>query len=455
VTGAPGTGKTVLASQICFHTVARGGRALYVTLFSELHANLIANLQAFTFFDPGQVSRALKLVSAGRDLAEAGPEGVLTTIRNMLHEERPTVLVIDGFRAVEQGVWSPTKLTMFVQELQALATLMGTTGLLLTCAGDAQATQEQALVEGLIDLENQAIDLRAVRTLAVRKFRGGNHLPGRHVFRIDGSGVHVSPRLESSQSPEPRPFERTDPSEERVHFGVAGLDRALGDGLAVGSTTLLLGPAGSGKTLLGLHLLAEGARRGERGLHFGFFETPPTLLQRARGFSLPLQPALDQGLLEVVWQPASEQTPDELADKLLGILRVRPARRLFIDGAVGFQQVSVYPGRLGRFYAALARELCNLGVTTVVTEETRQLLSRNIKVPAEAVSPAWQNIVLLRSIEGRSELKRTVMVLKTRAAAHDTGLYEFTIDGHGFVMGQRYGLSSHVSHDGHLMRGRD
>jgi circadian clock protein KaiC len=435
INGAPGTGKTVLASQICFHAVANGERALYVTLFSELHANLIANLESFAFFDARHVSRDLMFVSAGRNLAAADPNGLLETLRSLLHDARPGVLVVDGFRAVDHAAWSATKVTMFVQGLQALVTLTGTTGLLVSSAAAGHPTPEQSLVEGIIDLEHRAVELRATRTLSIRKFRGGNHLPGCHVFRIDRLGVRVSPRLEARPCHDSAA--QVEGSNDRLDFGVPGLDRLLGDGVAVGSTTLILGPAGSGKTILGMHLLAEGARLGQRGLHFGFFETPPALVTRTRRFALSVEAALKRDLLEIVWQPPSEQTPDELADRLLSTLRLRPAKRLFIDGAVGFEQVSPDRGRLGRFFAALSRELTALGVTTVVTEETRELFARDVEIPIEGVSAAWQNILFLRTVERPTELRRVLTVLKTRGAAHDQGLYEFTIGDHGFELGAR------------------
>jgi circadian clock protein KaiC len=454
INGASGTGKTVLASQICFHAVRAGERALYVTLFSELHGNLLANLSSFSFFDACRVSRELQFVSAGRNLADAGPDGVLDMLRAALHQDRPAVLVIDGFRTVEQAACSSHKLIMFVQGLQALATLTGTTGLLLSCSPAGHPGPEQALVEGVLDLENQLQELRAVRTLTVRKFRGGNHLPGQHVFHIDGKGVRVSPRMEArrlTEAPAGLPSQS-----DRIRFGLPGLDRTLGDGLPAGSTTLVLGPTGAGKTLLGLHLLAEGARLGELSMHFGFFEMPSVLLARARGLSLPLDEAAGAGLVRFVWQPPSEETPDDLADRLLRLLRKRPVRRLVIDGLVGFEQVSLYPARLGRFFSALARELCALGVTTVVTEETRQLFVRDLELPIPGVSAAWQNIIFLRTVEGESGLKRVLVVLKARSAAHDTGLYEFTIGEGGFVMGDRYTAASRRRlATRELMTGRD
>jgi circadian clock protein KaiC len=437
VNGGPGTGKTVMASQICFHAVSRGERAVYVTLFSELHANLIANLESFTFFDPRPISRALKFVSVGRNLADAGPDGLLDCLRGLLHEDRPGVLVIDGFRAAEHATWPSIKLNRFVQGLQALLTLTGTTGLLLSNSPHDRPGAEQYLVEGIVELDDRARGLRGVRTLLVRKFRGGGHLPGRHAVCIDSTGLRVFPRMESRHIAQPTVFTGEDGTSDRVHFGVAGLDQVLGDGVGRGSTTLILGPSGSGKTILGLHFLAEGVRLGEPSLHFGFFETPQALMARARRFGLSIEAARDHGVLDLVWQPPSEQPPDQLAERLLAAVRRDSTSRLFIDGAVGFEQVSDDRRRLGRFFAALSRELSSRGVTTVVSEETRQLFVRDVAIPIEGVSAVWQNILFLRTVECEAELRRVLVVLKTRVGAHDPGLYQFTIGPRGFELGPR------------------
>ncbi len=197
----------------------------------------------------------------------------------------------------------------------------------------------------------------------------------------------------------------------------------LHGGLLSGSTTMLLGPPGSGKTLLGLHVLDAGARAGEPGLHFGFYEPPLLLAETAAAIGLDLGGQIADERITALWQPPLEESEDALAERLLAAVRDRGVRRLVIDGLDGFLQAAVYPARMGRFFTALALELRVRGVTTLISVELPTLLGTTAEVPLPGVSALAQNILILRAVERRSRLYRLLAVVKTQGSGHESTVY--------------------------------
>ena len=433
VMGGPGTGKTTLAAQLCFRHVADGGRALFVTLLTESHARLLANLRAFAFFDPAPVGDALYVISGAGELEQGGVDGLSDLLRRTVHERRATLLVLDGLGTVADVAGSPLALKRFLIGLDAAATMLGCTTLLLGPAGDGgagagAARPEQAMVDGLLELARVRVGPRTVREVEVHKLRGSPFLEGRHGLAIDDRGLVVHPRTEALLR---TPAAAAPPDGPPLPLDVAGLDAMLRGGLRAGTATLVLGPTGAGKTLLGLHFLAAGVRRGEPGLHFGFYEMPPRLLRTADAFGLALGAAAADGRLELLWQPPIEQDLDALAERLLGAVRRRAVRRLVIDGLGGFETAVVYPERRSAFFSALTNELRALGVTTLVCAELARLVGRDLDVSLQGVSALAENVLLLRAVELRSRLTRLLSIVKLREGDYDPAIRELRITATG------------------------
>ena len=264
---------------------------------------------------------------------------------------------------------------------------------------------------------------RTERGLFVNKLRGSDYLPGRHPFRITSEGLVVYPRIEAA-------FRETSQPDEtragRLSIGVAGLDAMLGGGLPEATVAALVGPSGVGKTTVGLHFL-NGSSAAEPGLLFGFFETPPRLLQKAARLGLGLNGALDRGELEIAWQPQGENLQDGLAHRLLEAIARRGVKRLFLDGLGGFIQSSVEPGRLSRFFAVLANELRARGVTTLYTLETPDVIGPGIQMPVREISSLLETLIALRYVEHRSRTRRVLSIVKIRDSDFDPNLREFSI----------------------------
>ena len=452
VAGAPGAGKTILGNQLCFHHVAQGHQALFVTLLSESHGRMLSHLLRMRFFDPRVISRSLHYVSGYPVLRKDSLKGVLTLVAKLIKKHRATLLVIDGMARLSAFASSHTDFKQFIHELTVLLEFTGCTAVMLTdSTADDIGYPARTMVDGLFELRDRLEGVRSVRELVVTKFRGGPFLRGMHFFEIDDDGIRLYPRLEARLA---KPSRELVVSKERMGTGLPGLDRMTGGGLSAGTTSLVLGASGTGKTMLGLHFLAQGFARKEPSLYFGFFEAPARLL--GKGDALGLQLTAHEGNgFEVIWQPAGELIMDALAERLLEHVQKRQVKRLVIDGLAGFEELLSRPDRLSHFFKALTNELRGLGVTTLVTGETREYIEPQIHLPLRGLpGVVAENIILLRQLEIDSELRRAIAVIKTRETAHDQQVRDLTIGDRGLEIGERFGARPPPAPGGREKRGK-
>jgi circadian clock protein KaiC len=225
---------------------------------------------------------------------------------------------------------------------------------------------------------------------------------------------------------------------DRLGTGVAGLDRMLGGGLLPKTSTMLLGTPGSGKTTLGLHYMAEGARNGETGLIATFHETAGLLADAAASVGQDLAGPIERGLVRVLWRPPLELSADAWAWELLAAVDQHKPARLFVDGLSDIQRLILRPERMPTFVPALANELRVRGITTLMTVELESYVSAEVAVPVPAVSATMDNGILLRHVELRSRIRRLVSILKTRQSASDPAIREFVIGPGGIAVGEPF-----------------
>lgn len=433
VQGAPGTGKTTLANQICFAHVAGGGRALYVTLLSEAHARMLQHLRTHDFFDEAAIPDRLYYVSAFNALETEGLKGLNALLRHEMKTHRASMVALDGFVSAAESADTARELKKMVNEIQGMASLQNCTFLLMSSGRTESSGAEHTMVDGLIELDDRLFGVRAERSIQIRKFRGGDSVRGRHAFEIGQPGIEVFPRFEALFGRSAR----ADPQAHPLPTGVGNLDRMIAaGGWPASSVTVITGPTGIGKTTLGLQFLAASSAE-QPGLLFSFFESPDFIRSKARSLGLPFDQLEEQGHVAIAWQPQAEHSIDKLAYQLLAQVRARGVKRLVIDGLAGFFESAVYPERSGRFFACLANELRRQGVAALMTSETRDAVASAVPTPY-GVSALVDNLVFLRFVESEGDIKRLLSILKVRNSEFDSGTYAFEITSSGIHVQGRY-----------------
>lgn len=435
VQGQPGSGKTILGNQLCFNHARRGGKALYVTLLAESHARMLMHIGGLQFFDAGAIPERVYYISAFPELESNGISGLMHLLRKEVRAHGADLLVLDGLVAAESYAGSDMAIKKFIHELQAQAAMQDCTMFLLTSSGPTFVTPEHTMVDGVVELSTRMSGWRAERDLQVIKCRGGGYLRGRHAYRIGDEGLVVFPRTEARLA---RPPTRARHEPGGLHTGLPQLDQMTGGGLPRHSTTMLIGPAGCGKTTLGLQFLGE-CSAGEPGLHLSFYDSDAALEQKIAELRLKVGPLVAAGTVELMWQPTTEALVDEACLALLDNIRRRGVRRLFIDGYEGFQKLADDPARVGHIFAALSAELRALGVTTVFTAQTEGLLGTETGVPLSGLSlrnasSLAENIIVMRFVEHGVDLHRLVSVIKARQNRIDSRLRMFEIGPGGLAI---------------------
>lgn len=427
LSGRPGAGKTILANQVAFAHARQGGRVVYATLLAETHGRLLANLSALAFFDETIVGRDVVYLNGLAALTDDGLTGLMNLTRTMVRDQKATLLVLDGMVTASQVAKSEMDYQRFISELQSWVSVHNCTVLFVTSSASANdGGAEHTMVDGIMELAMVKLGVRDLREISVRKFRGSAYLMGRHTYLISDAGITVYPRIEVARQPSNHA-----PSARRVTTGVPGLDDIMGGGGVVeGSTTLLFGSSGSGKTIAGLQFLDAGARKGEPCLYFGFYEPPQSIIAKAERLGLDFEKYADSGKLRIEWRRPAEAMLDEVASFLLETVERHGTKRVFVDGFVGFKSAS-NPERISAVFSTVADALTAARATTMISDEARELFVRDIHVPTPNVSAIFHNIVFLRYVEQEAELARLLSVMKTRDSGHDARLWRTVIDESG------------------------
>ena len=447
IQGVPGAGKTILGNQLCYNHVAGGGKAIYVTLLAESHARMMMHMSQMAFFNADFVPERLYLISAFRVLEESGLKGLQDLLRREIQKHGATVLVLDGLVAAEESAASAREFKKFIHELQTQASLTECTVFLLTGAGSKPVAPEHTMVDGIIELRTENIGRRTERVLLAHKMRGVDVLRGHHAMRITSNGMEVFPRIEAVVGdPDTPPA----PVTRQLTTGLRVLDKITGGGFPQGSTTLLVGSVGVGKTTLGLQFLSE-CTADEPGVMLSFYEGPEALLEKSRKLGLKFAEAVARQTVEIIWQPVTEGQLDEICDRLLKRIRHKKAARVFIDGIGGLSRVvGGDHDRLARVLAALNIEFQVRGVTALYTAESDLSAAIHGKpfdgLSLQGVSSVAHNIVLMRYVELRSELHRMISVLKVRSARIDSALRLYTMGPSGIEIEEESTGAARILH---------
>lgn len=438
IAGAPGTGKTTLAHQIMFALANPQRKAIFFTVLGEPPLKMLRYQQQYSFFDFAKLGESIQYINLADALRSGDFTGVLDRIMQEVEAFSPSLVFVDSFRSVVQtgrnGNEGVADLQQFVQELGTRMTSWQATTFLIGeyMHAEAEANPILTVADGLISLSQNLDQNSVVRKLRIVKMRGQAHLSGMHTFRISNDGVHIYPRLLPPVAPDHAGSGPLEVNPPRVPMGIAGLDAMLCGGLPAGHSVLVSGPSGSGKTVMGTTFLAEGARRGEKGI-LASFEKGASRLR-----NVALANLVQAGHVTVVENRSLDMSIEEILDQLQQAIHQTQAKRVVIDSLseLWLYLAPEFRNDVRESVFRMLSELAKTGVTMLVTtglDDRYQSLSFS---PFENAF-LLDAIISLRYVETKSRLNKVLSVVKVRGSDHSRDLRQYEITDQGIQIGER------------------
>ena len=426
VMGQPGTGKTVFAEQLLFHNAGDGRPAVYISTLSEPMSKMVSYVQRFSYFDETKLGSQIMYEDIGPMLAHDGPSALVPWVTELIKNSSPKLIVIDSFRAIHDLATSVPDTRRMVSDLAGLFSAYDATVLLLGeyNAEDIQRYPEFAVSDSIIQLARQPLGTRDERYLRVLKLRGSSYREGQHAFRITDEGIQLFPRLVS-----PRMAATYTPQSTRAATGVPGLDDMLEGGVWAGSTTLLVGPTGSGKTTVAMHFALEGVARKEPTLYVNFQENPAQLARAFSNLGADLKAARAGGL-EFMYVSPVELQIDSIVVGIFNRIKDGTIRRLVVDAVGDLITAASDTQRLHDYLYSLVQHFAVSGVTSLLTFESGISSSGGLEYHEQRFSYMSDNVLAI-SLGGDERTRRTIRVIKTRNSGHDPVVRQLDISAAG------------------------
>jgi circadian clock protein KaiC len=431
IMGQPGTGKTVFAEQLVFHHANEEGRPiLYITTLSEPLSKVLTYLQLFSFYDEERIGTMVHYRDIGTELAKDGIGVLFTSVKAAILELAPRIIVIDSLKALHDMSDSATEMRKMLHDLTGMLAAYEATIFLVGeyTEEHAKTYPEFAIADGIVQFLRNPLSTRDERFVRVLKLRGSGYLEGLHGFRISRDGLHIYPRLVSPELPENYAL-----SGKRLLSGIEGLDPLLDGGFLSGSTTLLAGPTGSGKTTAALHFIIEGVEAGEPGLYINFQENPTQLARSINSLGQDLEQLKEEGLHLLYMSPVELQI-DSIIGTVFRLIEELEVKRVVIDALGDLIQASSDNNRMHDYLYALNQHFSVNGLTSIYTFESAVdrsgLLAGGLRAHGDRISYMSDTVILL-NIDMGKPVRRTLSIVKQRASAHALGEHEFTITTNG------------------------
>jgi circadian clock protein KaiC len=429
--GSPGTGKTTIATQFLLEGARQGERGLYITL-SETEAELretatshgwemSENITVYELVPPENLldedQQQSLLYSSDLELGETTKR-----IFEAVESIKPQRVVLDSLSEIRLLAQSSLRYRRQILALKHYFSKHDATILLLDdLTTDTLDKTVHSVAHGVIRLEEVAPSYGPERRrMRVLKYRGQKFRGGYHDLIIDTGGVQVFPRLVSSEHK--GTFER-----ELVKSRTPQLDALLGGGINRGSSTLILGPAGTGKSLLAMSFAAAEVERGEKAAMFIFDEELGLLTERAKGLGIDLAQMRKSGNLTLEQVDAAEVAPGQFAHRVRHCVEETGARTVIIDSLNGYQASMPDEKQLTLHMHELLQFLNRQGVNTFLTVAQHGLVG-DMQAPVDVTYLA-DTVILMRYFEAAGRVRRAISVIKKRTGAHEDTIREFRIGG--------------------------
>ena len=435
--GSPGTGKTTIATQFLMAGAEAGERSLYITL-SETEDELrvgaashgwdLKGIEIFELVPPESLldeeQQQSLLYSSDLELGETTKR-----IFEAFERVKPQRVVLDSLSEIRLLAQSSLRYRRQILALKHYFARSKATVLMLDdLSSEANDRTMHSVAHGVVRLEELSPEYGPERRrLRVIKYRGQRYRGGYHDFVIDTGGVQVFPRLVSAEHKSS--FKRG-----VLSSGSAELNALLGGGVERGSSVLILGPAGTGKSLLALTFVAAAIARGESAAMFVFDEELGLLFERALGLGIDLKAMEDTGRLAIEQVDAAELTPGELSSRVRRCVEANGARTVVIDSLNGYQASMPEEQALVLHMHELLQYLNRQGASTFLTVAQHGLVG-DMKAPVDVTYLA-DTVVLLRYFEALGRVRRAISVIKKRTSAHEDTIREYRIDRRGITVGE-------------------
>ena len=435
--GSPGTGKTTIATQFLMAGAADRESSLYITLSEtqdELrtgaasHGWTLDGIEIFELVPPESLldddQQQSLLYSSDLELGETTKR-----IFEAFEKVKPQRVVLDSLSEIRLLAQSSLRYRRQILALKHYFARSKATVLMLDdLSSEANDRTMHSVAHGVVRLEELSPEYGPERRrLRVIKYRGQRYRGGYHDFVIDTGGVRVFPRLVAAEHK--GSYKRgVAPSES------AELNALLGGGVERGSSVLILGPAGTGKSLLALTFVAAAVNRGESAAMFVFDEELGLLFERSLGLGINLQAMVDTGRLAIEQVDAAQLTPGELSARVRHCVEENKAKTVVIDSLNGYQAAMPEEQALVLHMHELLQYLNRQGASTFLTVAQHGLVG-DMKAPVDVTYLA-DTVVLLRYFEAVGRVRRAVSVIKKRTSAHEDTIREYRIDHRGITVGE-------------------
>jgi len=435
--GNPGTGKTTAAMSFLMEGAQRGEACLYITL-SETEEELRAtarshdwSLEGIDIFELAPPESLLDeqqqqslLYSSDLELGET-----TRMIIEAVEKATPHRVVIDSLSEIRLLAQGSLRYRRQVLALKHYFARRGTTVLLLDdLTTDTNDKTVHSVAHGVIQLQELAPEYGAERRrVRVIKYRGRRFRGGYHDFTIKTGGLEVYPRIVASEH-------RTSFERVAMSSGVPELDQLLGGGVERGSSALILGPAGTGKSLFSINFAVAAVERGEKAALFIFDEELGLLYDRMRGLGVDLEAMQASGQLIVEQVDAAELSPGEFAARVRHCVGEQDIKTVVIDSLNGYQAAMPQEQFLVLHIHELLQYLNRQGASTYLTVAQHGLVG-DMKAPVDVTYLA-DTVILLRYFEAAGHVRRAVSVIKKRAGGHEKTIREYEIGVDGLTLGE-------------------